>query len=597
MSSQIVLDHLRTLVAQSVQTLLSNIDIAEIALERPADMRHGDWSTNVAMQLFGELKKTSNTTYANPRELAEAISSEILKQVQHDKKVTIESVTVAGPGFINFTVSKDYYLKNLEQVLELGKAYGSSDEGAGKRVIVEYSSPNIAKPFTIGHLRSTVIGDAVASILAFSGYEVMRDNHLGDWGTQFGKQLYALMHLGEGTLEKNIEKILASENPVKELVALYVEFHEQADEDESLNDAARGWFKKLEDGDEEARRLWKLCVDWSWEAFHRLYDRLAVSPFSKEFDEGRGLGEAFFEDRMGEPIQQLRDKGLLKEGKDGAELVFFDESTGMPPAMILKKDGSTLYHTRDLATDWYRKQHYNPDLIINEVGAEQTLYFEQLYAMEALLGWYEPEQRVHIKHGLFRFKDVKMSTRKGNVVWLEDVVNEAVERAKALQSDAIDTELAEAVAVGALKYNDLMGSPKRDIVFDWDTVLSMRGNSGPYLQYTYARCKSVEEKAIDTPVASDTIVLSEPEESVVLRLLERYAETIERATKELAPHHICTYLYELAQAYNVFYAKHRILDEQLQPDVVAGRLALSKGVSIVLASGLSLLGIPTPEKL
>lgn len=536
-------------------------------VEHPGDEEHGDFSTNVALQL-----KTKDLTLKtnNPRELAEGIKAEILKQVQDEDLDFIEKIEVAGPGFINFYLSKEFLTAEMQRVNDQGDKYGTNQIGEGKKVIVEYSSPNIAKPFTVGHLRSTVIGDAIANLLMANGWQVKRDNHLGDWGTQFGKQIVALKELGKGSLAANLAELEKSNNPVKYLVDLYVEFHQRAESDPALEEKGREWFTKLEKGDIEARELWQKCVDWSWVEFAKIYERLGIK-FSEEFNGGRGLGEAYFEDKMGEVLEILDKQEWYREGQDGAKLVFFPEEK-YPPAMIVKKDGSTLYATRDLATDWYRKKNYQPDLIVNEVGAEQSLYFKQLYEIEQMLGWYERGQRVHVGHGMYRFAEGKMSTRKGNVIWLEEVLEEAVSRASGMQKEEIaasalgglamtnNTSVAEMVGIGALKWNDLKGEAKRDIVFDWEMILSMKGNSGPYMQYTVVRARSVLAKASKTNIQDLMFNIQiNPEELAVLRWVYRYPEVVLQAGKEFAPHLVATYLYELAQRFNSFYNKHSIL--------------------------------------
>ncbi|MDP1710270.1 MAG: arginine--tRNA ligase, partial [bacterium] len=420
-------------------------------LEFTDNMDFGDYSSNIAMTIFANQESGSrnqgskhmihDSSSKSPRTLAEDIVSKLT--TDSSLSAVVEKIETAGPGFINFWLKKDVLVDNLIQIDEEKESFGTSDINKGKTVIVEYSSPNIAKPFGIGHLRSTVIGDSIANLLEATGWKVMRDNHLGDWGTQFGKMIYAIKTWGD---EAVIEK---SENPVKELVDLYVKFHAKAEIDSALEEKARDWFKKLEVGDSEARRLWKKCIDWSFVEFDRIYDILGVK-FSQEFEDGRGLGESFFESRMGTVIDELEAKKMLIMGEEGAKLVFFDKYS---PIMIVKKDGATLYATRDLATDKYRKEKYDPDLIINEVGSEQSLYFKQIFETEKLLGWYKEGQRVHIGHGLIRFKDGKMSTRRGNVIWMEEVLAEAITRAKKLGSET--PELAQMVAVGALKYNDL----------------------------------------------------------------------------------------------------------------------------------------------
>ncbi|MBN1169207.1 arginine--tRNA ligase, partial [Candidatus Woesebacteria bacterium] len=601
-----------------------------VDLEVPEVSEHGDYSTNVAMVMFGNrdeilrqdqgdksdlriLFDFSNTK--SPRELAEKIREKILKQVKDDGSDWLERIEVAGPGFINFYLSKKVLVRCITDIHKDADRYGYSDLGKGRTVIVEYSSPNIAKPFTVGHLRSTVIGDAIANLYEAIGWTVLRDNHLGDWGTQFGKQVYAIKNLGEGTKEKNIEKINNSENPVRELVALYVEFHQKAEEDTSLEEKAREWFKKLEEGDSEARDIWQMCIDWSWKEFERIYNLLGVS-FSKEFNGGKGLGESFFEDKMRSVVEELQTKKLLKEGEGGAKLVFFDNEK-YPPAMILKSDGTTLYHTRDLATDKYRKEKYNPDMIINEVGSEQILYFRQLYEIEETLGWFTKGQRVHVAHGLVRFKDKKMSTRKGNVVWLEEILKRAGEKATEKMEKAKkhsknigtdETQLGMDIGVGAIKYNDLKRDPKSEIIFDWDEILNMEGNSGPYLQYTYARTRSVLRKlqvtgdklkerffAIAQNDGGDELSIND-KESALIRAFIHFPEVVQSAAENYSPNLLCNYLYDLAQRYNTFYNAHRIINAD-DEKVRVFRIALSEAAGQILKNGLNLLGIKAPERM
>lgn len=573
-----------TQIQTSLQTALKKLQLpaVELELEHPADSSHGDYASNAALVIFGQLKAAQKKKFTNPRSLAEAIVGQ-LKLPQ----TLISQISVAGAGFINFKLAEQFLLEELKRIVT------KSDQllpqlHQGKKIIVEYSSPNIAKPFTIGHLRSTIIGDAIANLLEASGAEVLRDNHLGDWGTQFGKQLYALKTWGD------ISQIENSARPVKELVDLYVKFHQEAELDPSLNDQARAWFKKLEDGDAEARELWQKCIDWSWKEFRQIYRRLGIK-FSDEFDEGKGLGESFFENKMTSVIAELRAKKLLQVGEDGAELVFFPNDE-YPPAMILKKDGATLYHTRDLATDKYRLDVYQPDLIINEVGAEQELYFKQLFKMEEMLGWYQAGQRIHVKHGMFRFKDQKMSTRKGNVVWLEDVLQEAYDRVARIAEDRLGSEELWQIAIGALKWNDLKRRAELNVMFDWEEIVRLDGNSGPYVQYTFTRCQSVLNKADSWEIPDLSVVELNDLEIQILQTLTRFEEAISRAVRELAPHHLCSYLFDLAAGFNSFYNHHSILNPP-QAEVRSLRLALTQATAKVLGLGLEILGIETLEKM
>jgi arginyl-tRNA synthetase len=341
----------------------------KVQVDQPANASFGDYTTNIALQVAKQLHKS-------PMEVAQNIATFI------EKNDLIEKVDVIKPGFINFWIKPSYLVKVILTHTQVPDGLVEKTN-EGKEVVVEYSSPNIAKPFTIGHLRSTIIGDAVANLLQATGYTVHRDNHLGDWGTQFGKQIYAIKTWGN---EEEIEK---SYRPVKLLVDLYVKFHVEAEKNPEIENDARKWFKKLEEGDAEARRLWKKCIEWSMVEFKKIYDELGVT-FTENDENGHmGYGESFFEDKMAPIITELKSKNVLQTSK-GAQLVFFPNDK-YPPLMIIKEDGATLYATRDLATDKFRLEKYGKDiLVINEVGAEQSLYFKQIYEIEYMLGWYKP---------------------------------------------------------------------------------------------------------------------------------------------------------------------------------------------------------------
>ncbi len=550
-----------------LKKVIDKVVKADTNLEFSSHFEFGDFTSNIALI-------SSKKENKNPLDLAK----ELIEKLKNDTEIYsyVDKIEIAGPGFMNFWIKKDKLIKDDYSDIK-------TEVNSGKKVIVEFSSPNIAKPFTVGHLRSTIIGNAIANLMNETGWSVYKDNHIGDWGTQFGKQIYAIKTWG------NEEEIAKSPNPVKDLVALYVKFHQEAEIDSSIEDKAREWFKKLENGDPEAKRLWLKCIDWSWVQFEKIYNQLGI-----EFTEnsGRGYGESYFEDKMEPVIDELKEKNLLQEGKEGAQLVFFPQDK-YPALMILKKDGTTLYSTRDLATDKFRLNKYGKDiLIINEVGSEQSLYFKQLYELEKILGWVKEGQRIHIKHGLFRFKDKKMSTRKGNVIWLEDVINEAIKRAKELGSNE---ELSLSVATGALIWNELKRDPIGDIVFDWDEILSMEGNSGPYLQYTYARCMSVLKKS-----ESDTAEIKNLEsidfnleEEKLLRHAVKFEDVVIRSANTFSPNLLCNYLFELAQIYNEYYAKHKIIGSDKE---MLG-VHLTKSTALILKKGLGIMGISTPEKM
>ncbi len=563
------------MVANNLRRALQSLsDGSSFTLSIPKDNTHGDYSTNLAMQLAGATKR-------NPREVAE----ELVARLNADTtlKTEIDRIEIAGPGFINFFQSEEQVKDLLKQSISNQFTFNIEDENKGKKVIVEYSSPNIAKPFTIGHLRSTIIGDAIANLLTATGLTVYRDNHLGDWGTQFGKQIYAIKTWG------NVQEIEISANPVKELVSLYVKFHEEAEKDPTLEERAREWFKKLEDGDSEARELWKKCIDWSWVEFSKIYSDLNVV-FTE--NNGRGYGESFFEDKMQVVVDELKENGFLKNGEEGAMIVEFEDNK-YPPLMILKKDGATLYSTRDLAADKWRLAQYGRDTrIVNEVGSEQSLYFSQLFELEKMLGWVTEGQRVHLKHGLFRFADKKMSTRKGNVIWLEDVLSQAHEKAVAISKGdtAQDPESIKKIAVGALKWNELMRDPIGDVVFDWDEVLNMKGNSGPYMQYTVARLGSLIETSEYKDYQAMDFVGSE---HILARKVTKFSEYVINAAHHFQTSTLCEYLFELAQDFNTLYDTTHFIGHEREESLIT----LSVSVRNTLQQGLSLLGISIPTKM
>lgn len=596
----------KKLIIDNLKNFLDSkkVDV-EFDVSLSSDPSHGDFASNVGLIASKKLG-------IDPRDLASDINLFLRESDEINEMFQI--IEVAGPGFINFYLSRNYLQNLIQEITQKGNMFGKSSKKSGQKVVVEYSSPNIAKPFTVGHLRSTIIGQAIANLLDATGWEVVRDNHLGDWGTQFGKQIYALKVWG------NEEQIENSVNPVKELVALYVKFHEEVEKDPAIEDEARAWFKKLEEGDDEARRIYQKCVDWSRKEFDRLYQMLNVS-FDTEY------GESFFEDKMTVVVDELREKGLLTK-ENGAELVFF-ENDKLPPLMILKSDGATLYATRDLATDKFRLNQYGNDVVIvNEVGAEQSLYFKQLFEIEKTLGWVNENQRIHIGHGLYRFKDQKMSTRKGNTIWLEDVLEEAKKRAHQLSSESHDVKWDkesvetnsknetptlkmseminndEKIGIGAIKWNDLRRGYIQDIVFDWDDILNMQGNSGPYILYSYVRTRSVINKANERHSGKPTTPESEipkqvrddkleKEEEELLRFLAQYPYVLENAAKDFAPNLLCNYLFELSQKFNLFYQKHKIIGSENEEF----RLKLVESVGQVFKNGLKILNIETVEKM
>lgn len=569
------------------------ISADDILVEKPKLNNFGDLSSSIAMNKHHLVSED----FPNPEELAKIIADNFNQQNQD-----IEA-RVAKPGFINFYLS-DAVFWEIFNNLPKNEADSLEAERQSQKVIIEYSSPNIAKPFGIGHLRSTIIGDAVANLYEAVGYKVFRDNHLGDWGTQFGKQIVAIKKWG------NEEAIAKSDNPVAELVKLYVKFHQEAEQDESLNDEARLCFKKLEEGDSEARRLWQACINWSLVEFNKIYQRLGV-----EFTEnnGQGFSEAYFEKDLQQLIAELSEKEFVRAGENGAKLIFFPDDQ-YPPLMIEKADGATLYATRDLAADkWrlsqarYRGENNEAPIIINEVGSEQSLYFQQLFKAEEMLGWYKAGERIHLKHGLYRFADGKMSTRKGQSIWLNEVLDKAQAKAEELSGNP---ETAKVLSIAALKWNDLKRNSQLHITFDWAEVLNLQGNSGPYMLYAYARAKSILRKAQEQGIElkrefsidhqSHPDLNLEALEKELIQQLANFQKIIKQAQQELNPALVCNYLYTLASQFSTFYNKYQILQDSsgelalLRRDF---RLKLVEELALVIKKGLNLLGIDTLERL
>ncbi|MCK4551015.1 MAG: arginine--tRNA ligase, partial [Candidatus Aenigmarchaeota archaeon] len=433
------------------------------------------------------------------------------------------------------------------------------------------------------HLRSTIIGDSIARIYTSFGWKVIRDNHLGDWGTQFGKLIYAYKKWGD---KKKVER-----NPIPELLALYVKFHEKSDKDLTLNDYARNEFKKLEDGDKENTKLWNWFVDVSLKEFRKTYSELDV-----KFD--LWLGESFYNDMNAGVIEEALKKKVAKKD-DGAIIIDFGDKK-MPPFLIQKKDGATLYSTRDLSTIKYRVQKFKPDKIIYAVGGEQSQHFMQLFKSAKMLGYAKKEQLIHVGFGLVSLPEGKMSTRKGRVVYLQDVLNKSYDIAEKIidekNSDLKNKKnVARAVGVGAIKFNDLSQNRIKNILFDWGRMLSFEGDTGPYLQYTHARACSILRKAKAKKAPNFEIATTKEEKELILHLSKyEYAVTIAAATYE--PHHIATYLLSLSHKFNLFYQKCPVIAEK-DARIKNSRIALVYASKQVISNGLKLLGIDAVEEM
>ncbi len=548
---------------QIVKAIEETSGASGVGLEFPENEAFGDYSTNIAL------------SHKSPREYAE----KLVEKLKTDKDLLkiVDKVEVAGPGFVNFWLKKDVLVDNLIQIESDKEKYGNSDLGKDKTVVIDYSSPNIAKPFGIGHLRSTIIGQAIYNLYKTLGYEVIGDNHLGDWGTQFGTLLYQI----------DSQHLTVNKLTIEKLEELYVDFHKKAEKNPELEDKARLWFKRLEEGDAEAKEIWQQCVDVSVKEFNRIYEMLGVKI---DF----AFGESYYESEMRQMMGDPQVKKHLEKGEDGALVIDLSKSGISTPLMFLKSDGATTYATRDLATIKFRVRKWNPDIFIYEVGAEQSLHFQQVFAAARILGLIDKNaELIHTAHGLYLAPDgKKFSTRKGKTIKLEEVLNEAVERAKKLGNDS--EKVAKEVGIGAIKYYDLMHSVSSNVVFDWEKMMNLEGNSGPYLQYTVARTNSVLAKLKSQISKLKTISQSlNPEELSVLRTLIKFQEVVVYSATSYSPNLLCNYLYDLAQKFNGFYNKYRILDS----DNLELRLRLTSGVGQVLKNGLKLLGIETPERM
>ena len=537
----------------------------EVFLDHPSDLKLGDYSCNLAM-------KSCKSLGMNPMDLAQKIVDEAAKI----KIPEVARFEIARPGFINIFLDRKFFVQNIDEIIKEGKNFGSSEIGKNKTILFEFSSPNIAKSFTIGHFRSTIIGDSISKILEFSGFKIIKDNHLGDWGSSFGKIMSAIKHWSD------LDKIAKSENPINELVNIYVRFNTEAKNDIGLAEDGKLWFWKLEHKDPDAIEMWKKCVELSMTEFDRIYKKLGVT-----FD--TSLGESFYEDKMAGVLEDVKKAGIAKES-EGAYLIFYPEDK-LPPLMLLKSDGASLYSLRDLTTDKWRKKEYGKDIIIiNEVGIEQSQYFKQLFEAEVMLGYVKPGERVHVAHGLYVMPgEGKMSTRKGGTAGLDDLIIEAEKRV-----ESISKENSEIIAMGAIKFNDLKRASAQDVIFDWNEMLNLKGDSGPYIQYSFARGKSLLEKSESLGIKSDTSIF--PEEIFELeRILYRLPEIVERSAVEYSPSHIASYLINLAGAFNAFYAKEKVADTTEK--YASYKTALVKATTIVLENSLRLLGISCPDKM
>ncbi|MFC2769838.1 arginine--tRNA ligase [Streptococcus gordonii] len=559
----------KQIIASELAKVIDSLDQDAILnlLEQPKSSDLGD----IAFPAFSLAKVE--------RKAPQAIAADIVEKID---TTHFDKVVATGP-YVNFFLNKaEISGQVIKEVVKEGADYGQQNEGKGENVTIDLSSPNIAKPFSVGHLRSTVIGDALSNIFRKMGYNTIKINHLGDWGKQFGLLMVAYKKWGS--------KEAVEANPIDELLQLYVRINAEIENDPALDDEGRLWFKKLEDGDPEATELWQWFRDESLVEFNRIYELLGV-----EFDSLNG--EAFYNDKMDEGIKILEEKGLLEESK-GASIVNLDD-VNLPPAMIKKSDGATLYITRDIATAMYRARTYNFVKSIYVVGQEQSNHFRQLKAVLKKMGFDWSDDMTHVDFGLVTKNRQKLSTRKGNIILLEPTLQEAISRAKSQIEDK-NPELenkeavAHAVGVGAVKFYDLKTDRRNGYDFDLEAMVSFEGETGPYIQYAYARIQSILRKADFTPDANADYRLNDAESWEIIKLLQDFSRVVKRAADNYEPSLIAKYAISLAQAFNKYYAHTRILDESPERD---SRLALSYSTAVVLKESLRLLGVDAPEKM
>ncbi len=555
------------------QAIKTEQDIIENAIEVPTDTIHGDYAFP-CFKLAKELKKSPVI-----------IANEIKEKIQVDHNI-VEKIEIVG-GYLNFYIKKETLIKTvLEEICKQKEKYGNSNLGKGKNVVIDYSAPNIAKPFHIGHLRSTVIGGALYNIYKKLGYHVIGINHLGDYGTQFGKLIEGYKRWGD---QYNID-----EDPINELTKIYIRINNLCKEDEEVLETCRDNFKKLENKDPYCIEVWNKFRELSLKEFQKVYDMLG-----SQFDSWNG--EAFYSDKMQEIIEKLQATGKLIESQ-GAKVIELGED--IAPCIIEKSNGSTTYATRDLAAILYRARTYDFDKAIYVTSYEQILHFKQVFEVAKLLGVSEKYTNglIHVPFGMVLLKDGKMSTREGNMIKLEDLLKEAIARASQIieeKNPQLENkeDIAKKVGIGAVIFNDLSNSRIKDELFDWNQVLNFNGETGPYIQYIYVRTKSVLEKAgyIPDVTTIDVSKLLNKEAIETITLLYSFSSILEQVAEKNEPSILARYLINLSQSYSSFYNEHHIIVEDKK--IQDARLMLTYICGVVLKEGVNLLGIQMPDKM
>ena len=510
------------------------------------------------------------------------IAQEVAEKI---KKTDFVSKTAAMGPYVNFFIDRTMFVSEMLKQVSVDN-YGSSEIGCGKTICIDYSSPNVAKNFHVGHLRTTLIGNSIYRIYKKLGYRVERINHLGDWGTQFGKLIVAYKKWGS--------KEAVEQNGISELMKIYVKFHEEAEKDDTLNDEARAWFVKMEQGDEEALSIWEWFKDISLIEYKRIYELLDV-----DFDSY--AGESFYRDKTSAVVDELKKKGMLKES-EGAFIVDL-EKYDMTPCLIMKKDGSSIYATRDLAAIFYRKKTYDFEKCIYVTGMEQKLHFAQVFKVVELMGYeWAKTDLIHVPYGLVSLEGGKLSTRSGNIIYAEDILRESVSKIKEVINDKNPDlqdkeEVAKMVGIGAIIFNDLYNQRIKDVTFSWDKIHSFDGETGPYVQYTYARAASVLRKTgiTDVPEEIDSSLLTDEASVSLLKELIRFPEVVETAAERLEPSVVARFVMSVAQAFNHFYHENQcnVEDEKLKK----ARVKLVIIAKEAIKDGLDLLGMKCPEQM
>ncbi|NMA95683.1 MAG: arginine--tRNA ligase [Clostridiales bacterium] len=563
---------IKRIVSRIIAEKIDELTEDEIAsmLEYPPNPDMGD----IALPCF----KLSRILRKSPVDIANDLSSNITEDEHIDR---VEAVS----GYLNFFLDKGIFIEKIvTKVTTEQERYVSSDIGKGKNIVIDYSSPNIAKPFHFGHLRSTSIGNALYNIFEFLGYNSIGINHLGDWGTQFGKLIVAYKKWGD---KERIEK-----NGISELMDIYVKYHKEAETDPSLDDEARAWFTEMEKGNEEALELWHWFKDISLQEFARIYNILDM-----KFDSY--AGESFYNDKMGPIVEELNEKGLLIES-EGAHIVDL-EKFDMPPCLILKKDGSTLYATRDIAAAKYRKETYDFEKCIYLTGADQSLHFKQFFKVIDLMGYDWADRLIHAPFGLVSVEGEKLASRAGKVILLEDVLKEAIDKTLKIIEEKNPNlenkeEIAEQMGVGAVLFSDLSSNRIKDISFSWNEMLNFDGETGPYVQYTHARaCSVISRTDDDIDYTFDASHLKTSEEYNLVKRISFFPSRITEAKDALEPSIITRYLVDLAQDFNRFYHNHSILNVE-DENIKKGRILLTKATKITLEIGLKLIGLKAPNR-